>query len=58
MSIEDILYDPNYMWVLIDTIYNTPTMVCRNAEEAVEAAIGGDRYTIKPVRIYKKGESE
>lgn len=58
MSIEEILHDPRYMWVLIDTIYNAPTLVCRTAEEAVEAAVGGDRYTIKPARIYEREDDK
>lgn len=58
MNIEDILHDPTFMWVLIDILYNSPTLVCRTAEEALEAVVGSDRYSIKPVKIYTREDKQ
>lgn len=58
MEIEDILHDPRYMWAVIDTLFNSPCLVCRTAEEAVEATIGSDRYVLKPVLIYEKEDKQ
>ena len=54
MKIEDVLHNPQYMWAIIDTIFDTPVLICHSAEEAVRVVIGGDRYVIKPVKIYQE----
>jgi len=56
-KIEDLLHDPRYRWVAIDTIYNTPVMIFPSVEVAVDKTIGSDRYLLKPVRLYENKEA-
>ena len=58
MKIEDVLHDPRYRWVAIDTIFNTPVMIYPSVEVAVDRTIGSDRYLLKPVRLYEKKEDK